>query len=82
MNLGQLKTFLWQCTKYNFFFLLLYFVIMLFADQVFHIHEYFYGGTLTEFKKDLYFIMGIYKLLWIFFNLIPYYVVSTMEKNR
>jgi len=32
------------------------------------------------FKRDLYLVMGVYKLLWIFFNAIPYWVLRSMEK--
>ena len=80
MKLSQLRVFLWQCTKLNFFFLLLFSVGLLFSEQVFLLHAYFYGGTLIEFKKDLYLILGLYKVLWIFFNLIPYWVVRSMDK--
>lgn len=80
MNLTQLKEFLWQCTKLNFFFLLLFSIVMLLSEQVYMIHERFYGGTLVEFKKDLYLIIGLYKMIWIFFNLIPYWVTRSMEK--
>ena len=82
MTLNQLKSFLWQCTKLNFFFLLFVFIVLLFSDQVYLIHQYFYGGTSIDFKKDLYLIMGLYKLMWVFFNLIPYYVVRTIEKQN
>lgn len=54
---------------------------MLLADQVYMIHEHFYGGTLIEFKKDLYMIIGLYKMIWIFFNVIPYWVVRGMDKE-
>ena len=80
MNLTQLKEFLWQCTKLNFFFLLLFSIVMLLSEQVYMIHERFYGGTLVEFKRDLYLIIGLYKMIWIFFNLIPYWVIRNMEK--
>ena len=81
MTLAQLKAFFWQCTKLNFFVLLLFSLILLFfTDQVFALHEHFYGGTLVAFKRDLYLVMGVYKLLWIFFNAIPYWVLRSMEK--
>jgi len=81
MNLSQLKAFLWQCTKLNFFILLLFSLILLFfTDQVFALHQHFYGGTLMAFKRDLYLIMGVYKLLWIFFNAIPYWAIRNIEK--
>jgi len=81
MNPSQLKAFLWQCTKLNFFILLLFSLVLLFfTDQVFALHEHFYGGTLVAFKRDLYLIMGVFKLLWIFFNAIPYWALRSMEK--
>ena len=64
----------------QFFFLLLFSIVMLLSEQVYMIHERFYGGTLVEFKKDLYLIIGLYKMIWIFFNLIPYWVTRNMEK--
>lgn len=81
MNISQLNVFLWECTKLNFFFLLFFSIAMLFTEQVYMIHEHFYGGTLVEFKKDLYMIVGLYKMIWIFFNVIPYWVVRGI-KNR
>ena len=81
MNPSQLKAFLWQCTKLNFYILLLFSLVLLFfTDQVFALHEHFYGGTLVAFKRDLYLIMGVFKLLWIFFNAIPYWALRRMEK--
>ena len=81
MTLAQLKAFLWQCTKLNFFILLLFSLVLLFfTDQVFALHEHFYGRTLVAFKRDLYLIMGVFKLLWIFFNAIPYWALRSMEK--
>ena len=81
MTTPQLKAFLWQCTKINFFILMLFSLVLLFfTDQVFALHQHFYGGTLMGFKRDLYLIMGVYKLLWIFFNAIPYWTVRNMEK--
>ena len=82
MSLSQLQAFLWQCTKLNFFILLVFsLVLLLFTEEVFALHQQFYGGTLVAFKRDLYLIMGLYNMLWIFFNAIPYWVVRSMEKD-
>jgi len=82
MNQSQLKAFLWQCTKLNFIILLLFsLVLLLFTEEIFGLHQRFYGGTLVAFKRDLYLVMGVYKLLWIFFNAIPYWVVRNMDKS-
>lgn len=81
MTTPQLKAFLGQCTKINFCFLLLNFVVLLFAAQVFSLHQYFYSGTLQEFKQTLYMGMGIYKLFWIFFNVVPYIALRLMAKE-
>lgn len=81
MARSELKTFLWYCTKLNFFMILIVFVVLLLSDQVYNIHKYFYGGTLEDFKKDLYLIIGFYKIIWLFFNVIPYGVLWHMEKK-
>ncbi len=81
MTAAELKTFLWHCTKLNFFFLLLNFVVLLFAEQVYGIHQYFYSGSLEAFENNLYIGMGMYKLFWIFFNLVPYLALRLLEKQ-
>ena len=81
MTTSQLKGFLWLCTKINFFFLLFTFVVLLLAEPVYHIHQYFYSGSLEEFQQTLYYMMGIYKLFWFFFNLVPYLALRMLEKK-
>jgi hypothetical protein len=81
MTNSQLKAFLWLCTKINFFFLLFTFVVLLLAEPVYHIHQYFYSGSLEEFQQTLYYRMGIYKLFWFFFNLVPYLALRMLEKK-
>ena len=81
MTTTQLKDFLWQCTKINFFFLLFNFVVLLLAEPVYQIHQYFYSGSLEEFKKILYYMMGIYKLFWLFFNVVPCVALRRLEKK-
>ena len=81
MTTTQLKAFLWQCTKINFFFLLFTFVVLLLSEPVYQIHQYFYSGSLEEFKKNLYYMMGIYKLFWLFFNVVPYVALRMLEKK-
>ena len=81
MNIAQLKAFFWQCSKINFFFLLFVFLVLLLSEQVYQIHQYFYSGSLEEFQKMLYVLMGAYKLLWFFFNVVPYGALSLMEKK-
>ena len=79
MNFVQLKRFLGYCTLINFFFLLLTFMVLLFSEKVYAIHHYFYAGSLEEFQKMLYLTMAAYKLLWIFFNVIPYIAMHKTE---
>lgn len=82
MTQRELKIFLWNCTKLNFYILLLVFLVVLLSDHVYSIHKYFYGGSMIEFKKDLYLIMGFYKIIWFFFNVIPYWVIRQMDKKE
>lgn len=81
MTLAQLKAFLWKCTKINFFFLLFNFVVLLLSEQVYHIHQNFYSGSLEEFEKTLYYGMGMYKLFWLFFNVVPYMALRLQQKE-
>lgn len=81
MTITQLKGFLWKCTKINFFFLVFTFVVLMLAEPVYNIHQYFYSGSLEEFEKTLYYMMGIYKLFWLFFNVVPYVALRMLEKK-
>jgi len=55
---------------------------LLLSEQVYTINRYFYAGSLAEFQNTLYLTMGIYKLLWIFFNVIPYWVLRQTNKSN
>lgn len=82
MKLNQLKRFFGYCTTINFFFLLLTFVILLLSKQVYAIHHYFYAGSLEEFQRMLYLTLAAYKLLWIFFNVIPYIALHKIVQQE
>ena len=82
MLLSQWKDFLWQCTKINFIFLLVTSFFLLFSEQIYIIHQYFYSGSVDSFKNLLYAIVGGYKLLWIFFNVVPYIALRQMAKQE
>ena len=67
MTLDQLKTFL-AVQKLIFFFALC------FCRPTISIrctNTPIFLGYLSRIQKRLYLIMGLYKLMWVFFNLIP-----------
>ena len=79
MKLSQLKAFL-GCTKFNFFFIAFFGRYATLGSSLYDSRP-FYGGSLVEFKQDLYLIIGIYKMIWFFFNVIPYWVVRYGERR-
>ena len=82
MNLSQLKV-LSLAMHLSLIFSFYYFFrsFMLIVGTGIYDSRLLYGGSLIEFKQDLYLIIGIYKMIWFFFNVIPYWVVRGMEKD-
>lgn len=81
MKHKQLQVFFWQCTRLNFFALLLTFSILLLSEPVYKIHQHFYAGSLEDFQKMLYITLAAYKLLWLFFNVVPYLALRLTKKT-
>ena len=79
MNLSQLKASFGNAPSLIFLFIV--FGRYATVGSSLYDSRSFYGGSLVEFKQDLYLIIGIYKMIWFFFNVIPYWVVRGMEKD-
>lgn len=79
MEITQLEEFLLKCTLINMAILVFMFLILFFSEVVYSIHKHFYAGSLEEFEHLLYVMMGAYKLIWLFFNAIPYLVLRQMK---
>jgi len=81
MGVKKIKRFLWKCVVINFIILIFMFPILLFSDEVYEIHGQWFHGSKEEFSTYIYYILGFYKLIWIFFNVVPYIAFRMLDKK-
>jgi hypothetical protein len=84
MDVNKIKSFLWKCVVINFIILILMLPILLFSDEVYEIHSQWFQwfqGSKVEFATYIYYILGFYKLIWIFFNVVPYLALRMLDKK-
>ncbi len=55
--------------------------LLFFSDEVYQIHSLWFQGSKVEFAVYIYYILGIYKLVWIFFNVVPYIALRLLDKK-
>jgi hypothetical protein len=73
MSIQVLTDFLMWCTIINFAMLMLTFFICVYAgDMTYRIHGKWFPMPRENFNTLLYGFVGFYKLIFFFFNLIPY----------
>ena len=77
----KLKTFLWNCLVINFFFLILLSFALFFSDEAYTIHRRWFLASKEDFVTYIYFIVGFYKMAWIFFNVVPYLALRMIDKK-
>jgi len=66
------KFFLWM-TLINFGILILYSLLFLFAKGfIYRLHGMWFKMTKEKMNSSLYKILGLYKIIVIVFNLVPY----------
>ena len=72
MHILMLTQFFMWCTILNFAFLMFSFLFLTFAgDLVYRIHGKWFSMSRETFNVALYSFLGIYKILWLTFNLVP-----------
>jgi len=73
MDVRTLTSFLMWCTIINFVLLNVSFLICVFAgDWAYRLHSKWFPLPRDAFRVVLYSFIGLYKLMFFFFNLIPY----------
>ena len=73
MDINTARKFFFWCTIINFAMLMFTFVMLiLFADSVYPIHSRMFDISKEAFDIIIYCFIGLYKILWIFFNLVPW----------
>lgn len=79
MDLQTIQTFFMWCTVLNGILLVLTGIILLFAgNAVYRIQSRWYPISRDAFNVVIYSFMGLFKLFFTVFNLVPYVVLLIM----
>ncbi len=79
---GSLKSFFLKCLILNLLIIVFMSLSMFFSDQVYSIHSKWYAGSKEDFSTFLYTMVGVYKIIWIFFNVVPYLALRWLDKKK
>lgn len=82
MDIQRLKSFLMWCTVINGALLVFSVVIGIAAlDFIYQSHSELFSIPGEAVGTSFYTLLGLFKLLWLFFNLIPYVAVSIISRK-
>ncbi|MDD5070864.1 MAG: hypothetical protein PHV17_09065 [Candidatus Omnitrophica bacterium] len=81
MDICLITRFLGWCCLINFGLLFFsFFMICFFGDFIFKVHGKWFKLPREKFDATIYSMLGGYKILIIFFNLVPYIVLKMIIK--
>jgi len=73
MDIEMLTRFFMWCTILNFGFLMFSFLFLVFAgDFVYRMHSKWFPMPRETFNVVLYSFIGMYKIVWFVFNVVPW----------
>ena len=76
MTCSLLQSFLGWCGVLNYFLLVIWFLLFLFAHEfLYKIHSRWFQLSVESFDKIHYQGMAYYKILILFFNIIPFFAL-------
>ena len=79
MDILVVRTFFMWCTVLNFALLMLSFLLCTRGTGwVYRVHSTWYEIPRETFNAMLYGFLGVYKMLWFVFNVIPYVALVIM----
>ncbi len=79
MDIAAIRTFFMWCTILNGSLLILSFILCCRGtDWVYRVHSKWYDIPRDTFNAMLYGFLGVYKMLWFVFNVIPYVALVIM----
>lgn len=83
MDIARVRAFLKWCAVLNGGLLILASLIIRWAgDSVFQIHSQWIPMTRDAFNAQVYGLLGMFKIIVITFNLIPYLAIRILERKR
>ncbi len=73
MDVGTLRWFFFWCAIFNFFILGGFFLGFIFSgDMIYSFHRKWFTLDRDAFNTVMYFFLGIYKILILVFNFVPW----------
>jgi len=83
MDLIKLKAFFMWCTIINGALLILSFAgVVLAPEMAFAMHSRLFQISPQSAAESIYLLLGLYKILWFGFNLVPYVAVVIISKDK
>ena len=80
MDIEMLTRFFMWCTIVNFWFLMFSFLFLVFAgDFVYKTHSKWFPMPRETFNVVLYSFLGMYKIVFLVFNVIPWAVLAIIK---
>ena len=82
MDFKNLKTFFMWCTIINGVLLVLaVFIGIVGRDLICNVHGTLFQISRESLNVSYYLFLGIYKIVWLVFNAVPYIVLLIMKKE-
>ena len=82
MNIQKLKVFFLWCTIINGGLLVLTVIIGIVGlDSIYAMHGRLFQISQESFNSIWYFFLGLYKIVWLVFNVVPYISLLIISKN-
>lgn len=79
MDITQVTAFFFWCSVFNGSLLFLWVVMMMFASDLVYRTQYRWFPLSKEvFAETIYRFLGLYKLMFLMFNLVPWLVLELM----
>lgn len=80
MNIESVQSFFMWCTIINGAMLMLSAIMLTFArDWIYRIHSKWFQIPRTAFEVAIYSFIGIFKIFFLMFNLVPYLALLAMK---
>ena len=80
MTMNEIKDFLLFCTIVNYVMLLIWAGAFILAhDWMYKLHSRWFKLSQESFDSALYLMLGTYKILIVFFNLVPWIVLQWVK---
>jgi hypothetical protein len=83
MNIASIRAFFKWCTILNGGLLVLSSLVLMYAgDFVFRVHSQWFPMSREAFSAAIYEILGLFKIVVLTFNLVPYVCLRIIERKQ